>query len=78
MSFSENDCGGRRVDYEAVVSRNLRLVPSGAAQQALAKDHASMLAHRDVLDEDERCEIVIRRYAMIEERANAALLAARG
>ena len=72
MFFRENDSSGRRIDYEAAVSGNLRLVPSGAAQEALAEDYASMLAIGMLLDEDEPFDSLLQRCALIEERANAA------
>ena len=72
MFFRENDPTGRRIDYEAAVSGNLRLVPSGAAQDALAADHANMLAIGMLLDEDEPFGTLMQRCALIEERANAA------
>ena len=70
--------GGRRIDYEAVVSGNPRLVPSGAAQDALAEDHASMPTTGMLLDEDEPFHTVMRHRAMIGERASAVLQAGRG
>ena len=44
MFFRENDSNRQRIDYHAAVSGNLRLVPSGAAREALAQDYASMLS----------------------------------
>ena len=73
MFFRENDSSGRRIDYEAAVSGNLRLVPSGAAQEALAEDYASMLAIGMLFDEDVPFDTLMQRCALIEERANAAL-----
>ena len=72
MFFRENDSSGRRIDYEAAVSGNLRLVPSGTAEEALAEDYASMLAIGMLLDEDEPFGSLLQRCALIEERANAA------
>ena len=72
MFFRENDSSGRRIDYEAAVSGNLRLVPSGTAEEALAEDYASMLATGMLLDEDEPFGTLMQRCALIEERANAA------
>ena len=71
MFFRENDSGGRRHDNEAAVSGSLGLAPSGAAQEALAEDNASMPTTGMLLDEDEPFDTVMRRRAMIEERANA-------
>ena len=69
MFFRENDSSGGRIDYEAAVSGNLRLVPSGTAEQALAEDYASMLAIGMLLDEDEPFRTLMQRCALIEERA---------
>ena len=71
MFFRENDSGGQRIDYEAAVSGSLRLVPSGAAQEVLANDYASMVASGMLLDEDEPFGTLMERCAMIEARANA-------
>jgi len=72
MFFRENDSAGRRIDYEAVVSGSLRLVPSGAARDALAADYANMLATGMLLDKEEPFIALMQRCAVIEERANAA------
>lgn len=71
MFFRENDSGERRIDYEDAVSGNLRLVPSGTAQEALAEDYANMLAIGMLLDEDEPFATLMERCGMIEARANA-------
>ena len=75
MFFRENDPNDCRIDYEAAVSGNLRLVPSGTAQEALAADYASMLASGMLLDEDERFSTLMQRCNVIEQKANAALAA---
>ena len=71
MFFRENDSNRQRIDYHAAVSGNLRLVPSGAAQEALAADYASMLSTGMLLDMDESFGTVMERCAVIEARANA-------
>ena len=71
MFFRENDANRQRIDYHAAVSGNLRLVPSGSAQDALAEDYASMLSTGMLLDEDEPFGTVMARCAAIEKRANA-------
>ena len=76
--FRENDSGGQPIDYVAAVSGGLRLVPSSAAQQVLASDYASMLGSGMLLDEDESFDELMERCAMIEARANASVLEARG
>ena len=71
MFFRENDANRQRIDYHAAVSGNLRLVPSGTAQEPLAEDYASMLSIGMLLDEDEPFDTLMQRCALIEERANA-------
>ena len=70
MFFAENDAGGERVDYEAAVSGDLQLVPSGAAHAVLANDYAKMLADGMLLDENEPFDALMERCAAIEARAN--------
>ena len=70
MFFRENDSNRQRIDYHAAVSGNLRLVPSGTAQQSLADDYASMLETGMLLDEDEPFDTLMQRCAAIEARAN--------
>ena len=72
MFFRENDSNRQRIDYHAAVSGNLRLVPSGTAQEALAEDYASMVSIGMLLDEDEPFDTLMQRCGLIEERANAA------
>jgi hypothetical protein len=71
MFFRENDSNRQRIDYHAAVSGNLRLVPAGAAREALARDYATMLPTGMLLDDDEPFDTVMERCAQIEERANA-------
>ncbi len=70
--FVENDAHGNRIDYEAAVSGELQLVPSGAAHALLANDYASMLADGMLFDEDEPFDALMERCAAIEVRANTA------
>ncbi len=71
MFFSENDIHGERIDYKEAVSGGLQLVPSGAANAALADDYAKMLADGMLLDENEPFDALMERCAAIEARANA-------
>ena len=70
MFFAQNDARGEQVDYEAAVSGDLQLVPSGAAHTVLANDYAKMLADGMLLDENEPFEALMERCAAIEARAN--------
>ena len=71
MFYRENDSNRQRIDYHAAVSGNLRLVPSGSAQEALAADYASMLSAGMLLNEAEPFDELMERRALIEQRANA-------
>ena len=70
MFFAENDACGLRVDYEAAVSGDLQLVPSGAAHMVLANDYVKMLADGMLLDENEQFDALMERCNAIEARAN--------
>ena len=72
MFFRENDSNRQRIDYHAAVSGNLRLVPAGKAQEALADDYASMLSIGMLLNEEEPFDTLMQRCALMEERAKAA------
>ena len=69
--FSENDATGSRIDYEAAVSGDLQLVPTGTAHAVLADDYARMLADGMLLDDTEPFDALMERCAAIEARANA-------
>ena len=70
MFFPENDAHGRRIDYEAAVTGNLQLVPSGAAHAVLADDYAKMLADGMLLGEGEPFSTLMECCAAMEARAN--------
>ena len=71
MFFRENDSNRQRIDYHAAVSGNLRLVPLGSAQGALAEDYAAMLPSGMLLGDDESFDTLMVRCAEIEARANS-------
>ena len=75
MFFRENDVSRQRIDYQAAVSGNLRLVPSGGARDALAEDYAAMVPTGMLLGDDEPFDTIMERCAAIEERANAGWVA---
>ena len=68
--FREKDSAGNPIDYEAAVSGELQLVPSGHACKALADDYRAMLDASMLLDDSEPFEALIDRCADIEARAN--------
>ncbi|MYB05005.1 MAG: nucleotidyl transferase AbiEii/AbiGii toxin family protein [Gemmatimonadetes bacterium] len=71
MFFRENAADRQRIDYHSAVSGNLRLVPSGTAQEALAEDYGRMISIGMLLDENEPFDALMQRCALIVERANA-------
>jgi len=71
MCCRENDANRQRSGYQGAVSGNVRLVPSGAAQGAVAEDYGTMLPTGMLLDDDEPFDTLMQRCALIEERANA-------
>ena len=77
MFFSENDATGTRIDYEAAVSGDLQLVPSGAANGVLADDYGRMLAGGMLLDDSEPFDALTERCAAIEARARTLGLRSR-
>ena len=74
MFFTENDARGVRIDYEAAVTGDLQLVPSGAAYAVLADDYARMLSDGMLLDDNESFDMLMERCALIEARANETKL----
>lgn len=70
--FSEKDARGEWIDYEAAVSGDLQLVPSGTARTVLADDYAKMLDAGMLLDVNEPFDALMKRCASIEERANGS------
>ena len=68
--FYENDAHGQRIDYEAAVSGDLQLVPSGNAYAVLADDYAKTLADGMLLDDEEPFDTLMERCAEIEAHAN--------
>ena len=70
MFFAEKAAAGNRIDYEAIVSGELQLVPEGPARAALAEDYNKMLADGMLLDDEAPFEVIMTRCAEIEARAN--------
>ena len=68
--FSEKDACGTRINYEAAVSGELQLVPSGTTYEVLADDYARMQASGMLLDESEPFDLLMEQCALIEARAN--------
>ena len=70
--FVENDAHGQCIDYEAAVSGELQLVPTGDAYRLLANDYTSMLESGMLRDGNESFDALMQRCARIQERANVA------
>ena len=71
--FAEKDVDGTWIAYEAAVTGDLQLVPTGQTYDALAEDYERMLVGGMLLDEQQRFDDIARRCADIEERANGVL-----
>jgi hypothetical protein len=72
MFFAEKAADGTPVDYEAAVTGQLLLVPSGEARAALASDYEHMVEDGLLLEDAESFEVLIERCKDIAERANRA------
>ena len=72
MFFREKDVTGDWINYDAVVTGELHLVPDGAAYEALADDYSKMLSEGMLLDAAEQFEALMARCADIQEREPTA------
>ena len=70
MFFREQDSHGKAVDYFDAISGNLRLIPTGDARSALAKDYERMRSSGMLLDESESFDQLLEECADLERRAN--------
>ena len=70
MFFPEKDVAGNWINYQAAVSGDLQLCPTGPAHDALSDDYGRMLGDGMLLDDGESFEELIKRCANIETRAN--------
>ena len=71
MFFRERDTDGDWIDYEAAVTGNLQLVPEGIAYAALEEDYERMVNDGMLLDGEEGFDELIRRCAVLEDKANS-------
>lgn len=72
MFFLERDSSGESIDYVAVVSGGLRLIPSGQALASLALDYARMLDDGLLPDGAEPFEELLGQCRALEARANGS------
>lgn len=70
--FIEKEAAGNVVDYLAAVSGSLKVVPEGAAREALAADYASMLEDQVMVADALPFEDLMAACAEVAARANAA------
>ncbi len=70
--FTENDAKGQRINYEAAVSGNLQIVPSGDAYAALEEDYEKMLKSGMPLEQNS-FEPLMQQCAAIETRASKSI-----
>lgn len=68
--FPEKDAEGNRIDFEAAVRGELRLVPTGEAYDLLADDYEAMVGAGMLFNDQEPFENLMERCADIEARAN--------
>lgn len=68
--FRERDVSGNWVDYEAAVSGDLELVPTGPSLAALADDYARMVDDGLLLHDAEPFDDLMKRCQAIADRAN--------
>lgn len=70
--FPEKDAAGNTVDYFAAVAGTLRVVPDGAAREALAADYASMLEDQVMVGDALPFEDLMLACGEVAARANSA------
>ena len=68
--FPEKDAEGNRIDFEASVKGELRLVPTGEAYDLLAEDYKAMIGAGMLFNDPEPFENLMERCADLEARAN--------
>jgi hypothetical protein len=70
MFFQEKDQTGAVIDYRECLSGHLRLVPEGAARDALHTDYASMVQDGILLIDAPEFDAVLAQCAKLEEEIN--------
>lgn len=68
--FLEKDADGDVIDYKSAVTGNLRIVPEGAARNALQEDYAAMIGDGMMLGESLAFDQLMQACSDIQERAN--------
>ena len=70
--FLEKDADGLVVNYRSAVTGNLRIVPEGAARDALQDDYAAMIGDGMMLGESLAFDQLMQVCSDIQERVNQA------
>lgn len=70
--FLEKDSDGNVIDYKSAVTGNLRIVPEGAARDALQEDYAAMIGDGMMLGESLAFDRLIQACSDIQVRVNQA------
>lgn len=70
--FLEKDLDGNVIDYKSAVTGNLRIVPEGAAREALQEDYAAMIGDDMMLGESLAFDRLIQACSDIQDRVNQA------
>ena len=73
MFFAEKDQSGASIDYAECLRGRLRLVPTGAAYEALAEDYAKMAEDGILLQNAQDFRALMGECAEIEQRINRTL-----
>ncbi len=68
--FAEKNSYGEAINYKAVVSGKLRLVPSDEALKTLSLDYSRMVDDGLLLDEAEPFEELLDQRREVQERVN--------
>ncbi len=72
--FLEKDANGGVVDYHSAVTGKLRIVPDGAARDALREDYAAMIGDAMLLSDPLNFDQLMSACTDIEERVNQAVI----
>jgi len=72
--FLEKNADGAVVDYHSVVTGKLRIVPDGAARDALREDYAAMIGDAMMLSDPLNFDQLMLACTNIQERVNQTVI----
>ena len=72
--FIEKTADGAVIDYASAVGGRLKIVPSGAARNALASDYAAMLADEVILGDALPFDLLMQACAEVETKINGTAM----